>query len=269
LLEELNAATEAVAQRAAELDVAIVLGSGLGPYADSLQSPVVIPYAEIPHMPRSSVSGHPGNLVIGMQGTKRVGAMQGRFHLYEGYSPAEVVFGARLLGRLGARTLIVTNAAGAVSPDLVPGDLMAITDHINRTGRSSLAGEHEPSLGPRFVDMSAAYEPGLIELATMAATRQGFALKQGVYACSLGPEYETPAEIRMLAALGVDAVGMSTVHEVVAARQMGLQVLGLSCITNPAAGLGRESLSHEDVKRVAERSGPRFEALLSAIVETL
>ncbi len=268
-MKELNAATGAVAQRAAGLDVAIVLGSGLGPYADSLHNPVVVPYAEIPHMPRSSVSGHEGNLVIGEQGTKRVGAMQGRFHLYEGYSPAEVAFGVRLLGRLGAKTLIVTNAAGGVSPELAPGDLMAITDHINRTGQSSLAGPHEPSLGPRFVDMSAAYEPRLIELAKKVARRQGFSLKQGVYACSLGPEYETPAEIRMLAALGVDAVGMSTVHEVVAVRQMGLQVLGISCITNPAAGLSQEPLSHEDVKRVAERSRERFQALLSGVVEAL
>ena len=268
-MEALSQATDAVAQRAGTLDVGIVLGSGLGPYADSLASRLIISYEDIPHMPRSSVSGHSGNLVIGMQGTKRVGAMQGRFHLYEGYSPAEVVFGTRLLGRLGAKTLIVTNAAGGISQTLDPGDLMAITDHINRTGRSSLLGPHEPSLGARFVDMSAAYAPNLIELAKAVARRQGLALKQGVYAGCLGPEYETPAEIRMLATLGADAVGMSTVLEVVAARQMGLEVLGISCITNAAAGLGQELLSHEDVQRVAERSRTRFESLLSAVVEEL
>ena len=266
-MEELNKAKEAVERRTGKIDVAMVLGSGLGGYADTLDDAASIPYAEIPAMPTSMVSGHAGNLVVGTRGTHRVAAMQGRVHLYEGHSPDSVVFGVRLMGLLGAKALIVTNAAGGAAPGLEPGDLMAITDQLNLTGTSSLLGPNDAQLGPRFVDMTEAYDRTLIDLATKTSDALGKPLKHGVYAGLLGPAYETPAEVNMLRTLGADAVGMSTVLEVLAARHMGMAVLGISCITNKAAGTANEVLDHEDVKDVAAQVRPYFESLLSGILE--
>ena len=269
MIEGLQEAKEAIADRARGVDVAMVLGSGLGDYADGLDGADAIPYSEIPHMPGSSVSGHAGNLVVGDKAGHRVIAMQGRTHLYEGRSPHEVVFGVRLMAQLGARTLIITNAAGGISPAFVAGDLMAITDQLNLTGSSSLIGPTGETLGERFVDMTAAFDSDLIKTASRVATELGFDLQRGVYAGLLGPAYETPAEVRMLRALGADAVGMSTVLEVLAARQLGLRVLGISCISNLAAGIAEGPLSHDDVKETANRVRMRFESLLCGVLESM
>jgi purine-nucleoside phosphorylase len=269
MMEALEQAKSAIASRTGKADVALVLGSGLGDYANSLEDARAIPYAEIPHMPLSGVLGHAGNLVTGGRAGKRVVAMQGRAHLYEGNSPSKVVFGVRLMGLLGAETLIVTNAAGGIAPDLEAGDLMAIRDQLNLTGTSSLVGPNDERQGPRFLDMSAAFDPELIEIASGSATGLGFELRRGVYAGLLGPAYETPAEVRMLRTLGADAVGMSTVLEVLAARHMGLRVLGISCISNLAAGISEVPLSHQEVTETAGRVRPRFEALLSSVLESI
>ncbi len=269
MMEALEQAKNAIASRTGKADIALVLGSGLGDYANSLEDARAIPYAEIPHMPLSGVQGHAGNLVMGHGAGKRVVAMQGRAHLYEGNSPGEVVFGVRLMGLLGAETLIVTNAAGGIAQDLEAGDLMAIRDQLNLTGTSSLIGPNDERRGPRFLDMSAAFDPELIEVASGLATGLGFELRHGVYAGLLGPAYETPAEVRMLRTLGADAVGMSTVLEVLAARHMGLRVLGISCISNLAAGISKVPLSHEEVTETAARVRPHFEALLSSVLESI
>jgi len=266
--DALNDAKRSIEAQIGVPDVALVLGSGLGGFADHLDSPVSVPYAEIPGKPSSSVSGHAGRLVGGQVGAKRVVAMQGRVHLYEGHSPDEVVFGVRLMAKLGATRLIITNAAGGIDATLAAGDLMAITDQLNLTGQS-LTGTHDESSGPRFVDMTHAFDRELIELADRTATSLDIDLRRGVYAGLLGPAYETPAEIRMLRTLGADAVGMSTVLEVIAARQLGLRVLGISCISNLAAGLSQAPLSHDDVKQTTARAESRFVALLSGIVEDM
>ncbi len=268
-MEAVHEAQRSIADRAGAVEVAMVLGSGLGDYANRLEEAVAIPYAEIPHMPVSGVSGHAGNLVVGTWADKRVAAMQGRAHLYEGCSPHEVVFGVRLMASLGAKTLIVTNAAGGISSELAPGDLMAITDQLNLTGTSSLIGPIDGREGERFVDMSAAFDPALVEAASEVAKALGFELRRGVYAGLLGPAYETPAEVRMLASLGADAVGMSTVLEVLAARHLGLRVAGISCISNLAAGIAKGPLSHAEVKETAGRVRSRFEALLSGLLESM
>ncbi len=249
--------------------VALVLGSGLGSYADALSDRVVVPYEAIRHMPVSKIVGHAGNLVLGRAGAVEAVAMQGRVHLYEGHPAADVAFGVRLMRRLGADTLVITNAAGGCGDGMVAGDLMRITDHLNLTGRSCLEGPNEDALGPRFPDMSAAYDPGLGALADAVAAAQGFALRRGVYAGLLGPSYETPAEIRMLRTLGADAVGMSTVLEVIAARHMGMRVLGVSCITNLAAGISPHALSHDEVTDTATRVRERFVGLLSGVLAGL
>jgi len=269
MMDALLEAKDAIADRTGQVDVALVLGSGLGAYADRLDGAHPIPYSTIPHMPTSSVSGHAGNLVVGTKKGRRVAAMQGRAHLYEGWSPHEVVFGVRLMALLGARMLIITNAAGGIAPTFSPGDLMAIADQLNLTGTSSLLGSHDERLGERFVDMTAAYDRDLIETANEAAERLGFELGQGVYAGLLGPAYETPAEVRMLRTLGADAVGMSTVLEVLAARQLGMRVLGISCISNLAAGISEGPLSHDEVKDTAARVQTRFGALLTGILESM
>ena len=269
MIDALQEAKAAISERTGQPELALVLGSGLGSYAKRLEGAQAIPYAEIPHMPVSSVSGHAGNLIVGERAGRRVVAMQGRTHLYEGSSPHEVVFGVRLMASLGATTLIITNAAGGIAPSLAAGDLMAIHDQLNLTGTSGLVGPHDPSLGARFVDMSAAFDPALIDTASQVAVKQGFELRRGVYAGLLGPAYETPAEVRMLATLGADAVGMSTVLEVLAARQLGLRVLGISCISNLAAGLAEGPLSHDEVKETAARVQGRFEALLDGVLEAM
>lgn len=243
--------------------VGVILGSGLGSFADRFERAVVIPYEDLPHFPHSSVPGHPGRLVMGFIGGKPAVAMQGRVHQYEGYTPEQVAFPARVLCALGIRTLVVTNAAGTVNTQFAPGDLMVITDHLNLSGWNPLTGPNDDRLGPRFPDMSTAYSPRLRALLEEASKRTGVALRQGVYAILSGPSYETPAEIRMLRTLGADAVGMSTVPEVIAAAHMGVAVAGVSCITNLAAGIGDKPLTHKEVADTAERVKDRFSRLLS------
>ncbi|MFY3742911.1 purine-nucleoside phosphorylase [Anaeromyxobacter sp. Red801] len=248
----------------------VILGSGLSAFAERLQHPVVIPYERIPGFPVSKVVGHPGRLVLGELdaegGPVPIAAMQGRVHAYEGWSPEDVAFGARVLCGLGIRALLVTNAAGGVNPALGPGDLVRITDHLNLSGQNPLVGENLDRLGPRFPDLSEAYDERLGALLDASAAELGFPLARGVYACMLGPSYETPAEVRMLRALGADLVGMSTVPEVIAARHMGVPVAGLSVVTNHAAGLVRKPLTHAEVAATADRVRDRLGALVSAFL---
>ena len=250
-------------------EVAFVLGSGLGAVASALERTVAVHYAEVPGMPTSAVVGHAGRFCFGRLAGRNVVAMQGRVHLYEGYSAEQVVFGVRLMLRLGARTLIVSNAAGGIRADLTPGTLMIIEDHLNLTGQNCLRGPDDPALGPRFPDMTTAYAPELRDCAWSVAKAAALPVAQGVYAGLLGPNYETPAEIRMLRTLGADAVGMSTVLEVIAARHMGARVLGLSCITNAAAGLGQTTLNHQEVEQTANNSRAQFLRLIEGILQEL
>ena len=243
--------------------VGVILGSGLGAFADGFSEAVSIPYGELPHFPASSVVGHAGRLVLGKVDGVPAVAMQGRVHFYEGFAPWQVALPARVLCKLGIRALVVTNAAGGIHPDLAPGDLMRITDQLNLSGMNPLTGPNEDALGPRFPDMSAAYAPALAEHMKASAQATGAALKAGVYAQLSGPSYETPAEIRMLRTLGADAVGMSTVPEVIAAAHMGVPVAGISCITNYAAGIGERPLSHAEVSETADRVKDTFTALLA------
>jgi purine-nucleoside phosphorylase len=259
-----------LARTGAPPQVAAILGSGLGGFAGRLERTVAIPYAELPGFPASSVAGHAGRLVVGelaaAGGPVRVALMQGRAHGYEGWSAAEVAFGARVLCALGVKALLVTNAAGGVHPDFGAGTLVRITDHLNLTGQNALTGENDGAVGPRFPDMGTAYDPGLGEQLEAAAAEAGVVLRRGVYAGVSGPSYETPAEIRMLRTLGADLVGMSTVHDVTVARHQGVPVAGLSVVTNPAAGLSRTALTHEDVQVVAARAGAALEAVLAAFL---
>lgn len=248
--------------------IALVLGSGLGAFADTLSDTLRVPYAQVPDMPRSAVPGHAGNFVFGRSAGREVIAMQGRVHMYEGYSAEQVVMGVRLMIALGARTLLVTNAAGGIRAG-APGQLMLIEDHLNLTGHNCLAGPNDARLGPRFPDMSDAYDPELRALVRSVGARLGISLSSGVYAGLLGPNYETPAEIRMLAGMGAHAVGMSTVQEVLAARHMGARVLGISCITNLAAGLSEHKLSHAEVEATALATRAEFERLLRTVIEEL
>lgn len=250
-----------------EPKVGVVLGSGLGAWADSLSQPVVTPYAEIPHMPRSAVIGHAGNLVLGDAGDIPVVCLQGRAHAYEGHGLSKVVFGARLLARLGCHVVLLTNAAGGLRRSFTPGDLMLIGDHLNLMGGNPLAGPNIAELGPRFPDLTEAYDVRLRALAKEAASAAGVDLAEGIYAALLGPSYETPAEIDMLRRLGADAVGMSTVPEVIALRHMGVAVGAVSCITNLAAGMTRHKLDHAEVETTARAARARFVALLSGWVD--
>lgn len=251
-LEESAAAVRARVPRAAP-EVALVLGSGLGGAVRMLDSPEAIPLGDIPNVGIPTVSGHPGRLLFGTVGRLRVGVLQGRLHTYEGWSAAETAFPVRLLITLGARVVVLTNASGGVREGLAAGDWMVITDHLNLSGKNPLEGPNDARLGPRFPDLSQAYDPGLRALLVQAADAAGVPLQEGVYAMMSGPSYETPAEIRMLRTLGADAVGMSTVPEVIAAVHMGARVACLSCITNPAAGLGG-ALSHAEVEATARRA---------------
>jgi len=242
-----------------------VLGSGLGSFADTLEDRAVVPYDQIPGFARSQVKGHAGQLVAGRCNGVEVVVMQGRVHLYEGHPIEQVVLPVRALLRAGCRVLIITNASGGICSSLAPGDLVIITDHINLTGRNPLAGPNEDELGPRFPDMSHTYDLELRQLVHRAAVAEGITMKEGVYSWMIGPSYETPAEIRMLRAVGGDLAGMSTVPEVIAAHHMGARVLGISCVTNMAAGLGG-TLSHDEVKHTAERVETAFTALLNRTV---
>jgi purine-nucleoside phosphorylase len=246
-----------------------VLGSGLGGFADAVEDAVEIPYAEIPEWPVSTAVGHAGTLVLGTFGGAPVAVMKGRAHLYEGVPPAKVVFGVRVLGRLGIESLVVTNACGAIDPSLQPGALVAVADHLNFQGASPLVGPNDDSLGPRFPDMTDAYDPSYRARAREAANRLGIALGEGVYAAWLGPAFETPAEIRMLRTVGADLVGMSTVPEVLAARHMGIRCLALSCVTNAAAGVLPEPIDHERVLEVGARAAGDLVALLREVIPVL
>jgi len=262
-LQRVRLAAAFVADRApARPRVGVVLGSGLGAFADQLSSGQRIPYAEIPEMPHSSVAGHAGNLCTGLLGPVQVACLQGRAHVYEGNSHARSVFGVRMLVELGCSVVLLTNAAGGIHESFVPGDLMLITDHLNLMGDNPLCG---PSYGdgPRFPDLSQAYDLGLQASAREAARHAAVTLREGVYAAMLGPSYETPAEIRMLRTLGADAVGMSTVPEVIALRQCGARVGAISCITNLAAGLSAQLLDHSEVEATARRSRDAFTAVLT------
>jgi purine-nucleoside phosphorylase len=247
----------------------VVLGSGLGGFADAVESALEVPYAELPGWPVSTAVGHAGTLVLGSFGGVPVAVMKGRAHLYEGVSPTKVVFGVRVLGRLGVASLVLTNACGALDASVAPGTLIAISDHLNLQGASPLVGPNDESLGPRFPDMTDAYDPAYRVLAHEAADRLGIPLGDGVYAGWLGPAFETPAEIRMLRGLGADLVGMSTVPEVLAARHMGIRCLALSCVTNAAAGVLPEPIDHERVLEVGARAAGDLVALLREVVPAL
>lgn len=250
----------------------IILGSGLGDFADKVEDAVAVRYADIPHFPQSTVEGHSGRLVLGTVAGVPVAVMQGRVHAYEGYRMDEVTFPTRVLGLLGVQTLIVTNAAGGIRPDLTNGMVVGISDHINLTGTNAALGANEtrfavrPGSGLRFFDMSGAYSPVLLAVAQSAAAEQGWTMQTGVYLAVLGPSYETPAEIRAFRTLGADLVGMSTVHEVIVARHMGMEVLGFSLVTNAAAGVSSEAINHLEVMETGTRVAERFSLLLLAVV---
>ena len=250
-------------------DIAVVLGSGLGALAGRVEGAVRLPYGRIPHWPAAAVVGHAGTLVLGTLAGRRVAVLSGRSHVYEGHPPRVVTFGVRVLGRLGVRTLVLTNAAGGINTAFEPGTLMAIDDHINLMGTNPLVGPNDERFGPRFPDMTEVYARRLRAIADEAAAATGVPLRHGVYVALHGPSYETPAEIRFLRTIGADAVGMSTVPEAIVARHMGLEVLGLSCITNPAAGVLPEPLDHDEVMAVAHRVSGQFMTLVEAIVGRL
>jgi purine-nucleoside phosphorylase len=244
--------------------IGLVLGSGLGGFADSLSHATRIPFAEIPAFPRSTAIGHAGHLVIGEAGAVPVAVMQGRVHLYEGYSAQEVAFPMRVFGRMGIRAVILTNAAGGINLNYQQGALVLIRDHINLQGTNPLTGPNDDRFGVRFPDMTQAYARPYRELAREEAGKLGMTLHEGVYAALLGPSYETPAEIKYLRTIGADLVGMSTVFEVIAARHMGIKVLAISCVTNMAAGILDQPLSHQEVIETGERVKTSFEGLLRA-----
>ncbi|WP_373230439.1 purine-nucleoside phosphorylase [Cohnella sp.] len=247
-------------------EIGLILGSGLGVLGDELEDAVTIPYEDIPHFPVSTVEGHAGELIVGKLQGRNVMLMKGRFHLYEGYEPERTALPVRVMAALGVSTLLVTNAAGGVNMDYKPGNLMLISDHINLTGRNPLVGPNDSELGVRFPDMSEAYNRRLRGIAKETADELGFSVQEGVYVGLLGPNYETPAEIRMLRTLGVDAVGMSTVSEVIVARHSGIEVLGISCISNMAAGILDQPLSHVEVMETTERVKEQFISLVLTII---
>ena len=249
--------------------VAVVLGSGLGAFADELEDAQAIPYGDIPGWPVSTAVGHAGKLVFGRIGPLRVVLMAGRAHLYEGYTAPQSVFGVRVLGRLGVRRMVFTNAAGGINPAYGQGALVAITDHINLQGANPLCGPNDDSLGHRFPDMSDAYSRRMRDIALDAARAQGIPLFEGVYAGLMGPSYETPAEIRYLRAIGADLVGMSTVGEVIAANHMGIECLGISCVTNMAAGMMPQKLDHQEVLAVGLQVRETFVKLLRSTLPGL
>ena len=252
--------------------IALILGSGLGGLADAVQKPTIIPFGELPNWPVSTVLGHQGQLVIGLLEGKEVAVMQGRSHYYEGYSMSQITLPVRALQRFGVDTLLVTNAAGAVNQDFEPGDLMLITDHLNligMAGNNPLRGPNLDEFGPRFPDMSRVYDRDLISLARNAALRQGITLREGVYVCLAGPSFETPADLRFLKAAGADAVGMSTVPEVTAARHGGMRVLGFSGISNKANLDGSTLTTHQEVLEAGQHIVPKLTALIKAVLRSL
>lgn len=249
--------------------IGLILGSGLGMLADEIEEKDIIPYEEIPGFPLSTVEGHAGELVLGKLEGKPVITMKGRFHLYEGHDLSAVTFPIRVMKRLGVETLLVTNAAGGINTSFEPGDLMLIKDHINLMYRNPLIGPNEEEFGPRFPDMSTAYDLELRQIAMRVAEEQGIRLREGVYTAVLGPSYETPAEIRMMRTIGGDAVGMSTVPEVITARHAGIRVVGISCISNMAAGILPQPLSHEEVMETAEKVKSKFVSLVRGLIREM
>lgn len=270
LYDRVQAAAQAVRQRTDLVpQVGLILGSGLGGFAETLEHKVAIDYGDIPHFPRSHVVGHKGRLVLGEKAGARCVAMQGRVHLYEGHTAQTVAFPARVLVALGCKVIIVTNAAGGLNPRWAPGTLMLIRDHIDLLRDHPLRGPNDERLGPRFPDMTQAYAPELRALVREVAAASGTHVEEGVYVAMPGPTYETPAEVKMLQTLGADATGMSTVPEVIVARHMGARVIGVSCITNQAAGISGHALSHDEVTDTATRVRATFEALLGDILGAL
>jgi len=268
--DQVKEAADAIAGRVRDLpDVAIVLGSGLGDFANSLADGRSIPYDELPHWPPSRVIGHEGRVVVGTVKGRTVAALSGRCHMYEGHDMQTVTFAVRALGVRGVKTLILTNAAGGVNTGFAKGALMVIDDHLNLTGDNPLVGTNDERFGPRFPDMTEVYSARLRRFADDAGRETGVTLPHGVYAGLLGPSYETPAEIRYLRTIGADAVGMSTVPEAIAARHMGMEVLGISCITNMAAGVLPQPLDHREVMETAHRVRGQFIALLEGIIARL
>lgn len=272
MMDEMKRIDEAAAKVLAvcgKADIGVILGSGLGDYAEALEDAVKLPYSEIPGFPRSTVTGHAGMWCCGTLYGKRVVMMQGRFHYYEGYGMKDVTLPVRVMQKIGVKTLVVTNAAGGVNLGYHPGELMVIGDIFSMTAQNPLIGPNLDAFGPRFPDMSCAFDKELRALAHECANEQGFALREGVYAQMTGPTYETPAEIRMLRTLGADAVGMSTVPEVIVARHGGMRVLGISCITNMAAGILDQPLNHAEVTETANRVKGQFRSLLDRIIEKM
>jgi purine-nucleoside phosphorylase len=266
----LDALETAVRARSAIVpEVGIVLGSGLGGLADDVEEPTAIPFGDLPGWPPATAPGHVGRLLLGRLGGTAVVLLQGRFHLYEGNDPGLVVEPVLLFGRLGARTVVLTNAAGGVDPSYGPGTLMVIADHLNLTGRTPLLGPNADAIGPRFPDLTNAWSPRLRERLRAAGHAEGVDLAEGVYAGLLGPQYETPSEVRMLRTLGADAVGMSTVLECIAARWAGLDVCGVSLVTNAGAGYSGEPLSHEEVLAAGAEAGPRLARVIRRFVADL
>lgn len=277
LYERAEHAARLIRSRAGEdVRTALVLGSGLGAFADGLEDAQAIPYDEIPGFARPTVEGHAGRLVVGRVGGATVAAMQGRFHFYEGYTLEEVTFPIRVLGLLGAKSLVLTNAAGGLNNSFEQGALVLISDHLNLLGTNPLIGRNDPRFGrgdqkhgKRFPDMTEVYDREYQEAAIAEAREMGLELRRGIYAALTGPSYETPAEIRMLRALGADAVGMSTVPEAIVARHMGLRVLGISCITNMAAGVLDKLIDHDEVMETGERVRETFAELLRRVIPKL
>jgi len=249
--------------------IAVVLGSGLGDFEEAVHSPVAALYSDLPHWPVSDVTGHAGRLVVGTVAGKRVAALSGRVHFYEGHDLDTVAFATRVMGRLGVTQMILTNAAGGINTGFAQGALMIIDDHINMIGSNPLIGPNDERFGPRFPDMSEVYSHRLRAIADDAARARGVAVTHGVYVAVHGPSYETPAEIRFFRTIGADAVGMSTVPEAIAARHMGMEVLGISCITNMAAGVLRQPLVHDEVVETAHRVRGSFISLLEGVIERL
>jgi purine-nucleoside phosphorylase len=272
-LAQIDETATAVRSRIADLpEISLILGSGLGGLADSVENPVEIPYGELPHWPVSTVVGHQGRLVLGQMQGQRVAVMQGRTHYYEGYSMAQVTLPVRVMQRLGVKIIIVTNAAGGVNPDFEPGDLMLIADHLNligMAGLSPLRGPNLDELGPRFPDMSRAYDLELRRLALQVAEEDGLLLRQGIYACLAGPSFETPADLRFLRAIGVDAVGMSTVPEVTIAHHGGTRVLGISGVSNKANLDGNTLTTHEEVLEAGNKIVPQLTTLIRGVLARL
>lgn len=268
--KSLDVAVDAIAKQIdVEPRVGLILGSGLGGFAETLVDSIAIRYEEIPGWPSSTVEGHAGQLFVGMHGETPVATMQGRAHLYEGYEPWETVFPVRVLSLLGCSSLVVTNAAGAINRDFAAGELMLITDHINLQGTNACLGANIDDFDNRFFDMTYSYDPEYLDLARNVARGQGVNLREGVYAGVLGPSYETPAEISMLETIGADAVGMSTVQEVIAAKQAGLRVVGISCLSNMAAGVSDAPLDHKEVMEAGERVRETFIALVDGLVSRI